>query len=804
MLPARRNAAARRRFAAAFPFERLETRALMTASPADPAAFLKHGSFAKGGQALFDLVAAGPVGAAITAAQTPAETSAAAARALYDVNAAGVLLDVSIAGPFADSLRSIAGFGGQIIAQSEQLRAASVRVPLDRAEAFVALPVIAAARVASRPQSHAAVAAAPSGPTTSAAGPQPGNQVANQADRILKTDVVRRTYGIDGSGITIGVLSDSVSRVGNGLTDSQQIGELPDSVNVLQDGPEGDSTDEGRAMLELIHDIAPGASLAFATAFEGGQLGFAENIGRLFNEAGARVIVDDVSYFDEPVFQPGVIDGAINRVVNGGGLYFSSAGNSGGRTGYLFTSPAFTNGKQELDFKAGPQVDTRLRITVPKLDGLLGAFGVGLIGLNVQWNDQYTGLPSPDAIRADLDLAVYTTKGELVTRGIDDNFATGTPIEKIMWLPPGQYDVVITLAAGTAPTAIRLGCFDGSFTAEFADGTAAAYGHNAGPWTMSVGAVPFSGAPPFSTKPIRSEPYSSFGQPWLTGDKDGNPLSTPYRPLSPFISAPDGSNTSFFGGLLADSPDDPDLYPNFYGTSAAAPNLAAGAALMLQRFPQATQAEIALALAQTARPINGTATQRYDVQGGFGLADVSAAIVALGSTQGLGAVIDDGAAGFTAAGSWTMASKGGYVRDHRTTSSRAGTAEWTFSGLADGTYQVQVTWVAAKNRSQLATYTLLDGGTVAGSFQRSQRVAPSGALANGAAWETLGTISVVNGQCRVRLTNGSGRGTISADAVRLTPTTSTPAGSPTTTGMMAAAWAALAATPETPITRRRR
>ena len=48
-------------------------------------------------------------------------------------------------------------------------------------------------------------------------------------------------------------------------------------------------------MMEIIHDIAPGASLAFYTAFDSEQ-DFANGILALA-AAGAKVIVDDVGYF---------------------------------------------------------------------------------------------------------------------------------------------------------------------------------------------------------------------------------------------------------------------------------------------------------------------------------------------------------------------------------------------------------------------------------------------------------------------------------------------------------------------------
>ena len=129
---------------------------------------------------------------------------------------------------------------------------------------------------------------------------------------------------LDGTGVSVGVLSDSFNCLGGAAADVTS-GDLS-PVNVLQDLPGcGSATDEGRAMLQLVHDVAPGASLLFATAYTG-QAGFASNI-LSSAAAGADVIVDDVIYFAEPMFQDGIIAQAVDAVVAAGVPYFSSAGN---------------------------------------------------------------------------------------------------------------------------------------------------------------------------------------------------------------------------------------------------------------------------------------------------------------------------------------------------------------------------------------------------------------------------------------------------------------------------------------------
>ncbi|NEO96083.1 MAG: subtilase, partial [Moorea sp. SIO3G5] len=150
----------------------------------------------------------------------------------------------------------------------------------------------------------------------------------------MNAEAARTRFGVDGSGVTVGVLSDSYNVLG-GESEDVASGDLPGignpfgntaTVNVLLDDLSPSNTDEGRGMLQLIHDVAPGADLAFHTAFLG-QGNFAKGIVDLATVPGADVIVDDVIYLAEPMFQDGIIAQGIDTVVAEGVSYFSSAGN---------------------------------------------------------------------------------------------------------------------------------------------------------------------------------------------------------------------------------------------------------------------------------------------------------------------------------------------------------------------------------------------------------------------------------------------------------------------------------------------
>jgi hypothetical protein len=78
-------------------------------------------------------------------------------------------------------------------------------------------------------------------------------------------------------------------------------------------------------MMQLIHDLTPGARLAFHTAFHGGA-NFASSILQLA-AAGCDLIVDDIRYYTEPMFQDGIVAQAVDQVASQGIPYFASAGN---------------------------------------------------------------------------------------------------------------------------------------------------------------------------------------------------------------------------------------------------------------------------------------------------------------------------------------------------------------------------------------------------------------------------------------------------------------------------------------------
>ena len=179
-----------------------------------------------------------------------------------------------------------------------------------------------------------------------------------------------QTAGVDGTGITVGALSDSYNTAttfldGKTLTvkaaNDVASGDLPGTGNAAHPTPvavldelpaAGGGADEGRAMLQIVHDLAPGSKLCFATAFKS-EVSFANNIRALADPLGAckaDVIVDDVSYFDEPFFSEGIIGDAVDDVAANGVSYFSSAGNNGDQNAWrapvrLVTGTAATSAR---------------------------------------------------------------------------------------------------------------------------------------------------------------------------------------------------------------------------------------------------------------------------------------------------------------------------------------------------------------------------------------------------------------------------------------------------------------------------
>ncbi|GAB1539542.1 hypothetical protein NUACC21_22090 [Scytonema sp. NUACC21] len=172
-----------------------------------------------------------------------------------------------------------------------------------------------------------------------------------QAADATGVTAARDLFGVEGSGITIGVISDSFNTseisfdsAGNADNYATNIakGYLPAAINVLQDFPdpnpgvnaEYDPTDEGRALLQTIHAIAPKANLAFyatpnarlPNASPEDLAGFG-NAVRALAAAGADIIVDDIFFFNEPEPPEGAINQAITEVFNQGVAYFSANGN---------------------------------------------------------------------------------------------------------------------------------------------------------------------------------------------------------------------------------------------------------------------------------------------------------------------------------------------------------------------------------------------------------------------------------------------------------------------------------------------
>ena len=150
----------------------------------------------------------------------------------------------------------------------------------------------------------------------------------SQGDVAMGADVARSSFGVYGTGVTVGVLSDSFDCLG-GAAAGVASGDLPAGIRVLQEGP-CPAADEARALAEVIHDIAPGVALPSTAPSMASPV--SPRASSISATAGAQVITDDVIYFAEPMFQDGIVAQAVYRVKTLGVSYFSAAGNQARRS----------------------------------------------------------------------------------------------------------------------------------------------------------------------------------------------------------------------------------------------------------------------------------------------------------------------------------------------------------------------------------------------------------------------------------------------------------------------------------------
>jgi subtilisin family serine protease len=365
-------------------------------------------------------------------------------------------------------------------------------------------------------------------------------------DLIHRADQVRAQFGQDGAGIKIGIISNGVD---NWKT-ARNSGDLPSNLTVLSNSVGGD---EGTAMLEIVHDLAPGAELYFHDCGNN-KIAFNKAISNLA-AAGCQIICDDIGWITEPFFEDGIIARHVaSLLAEKNIIYVSATGNEAKRH---YQGMYYDQGDGCHDFSGGSSNDKYLYVRIQPGQ---------TARIVLQWDDQFGSSSN------DYDLYLWDSASEMLL-GMSNDPQTGSsdPLEWIIYTnkKSSPVDCLIDIYKFSgSPKNLEVFIYDCTVYTNNISPADSIFGHPAVPGAIAVGAIN-------AAAPSQIANYSSQG-----------PVTIRYPAAEtrnkPDVCGIDGVRVTGAGGFSS----------TFYGTSAAAPHVAAIAALTWAQYPEKTAAEI--------------------------------------------------------------------------------------------------------------------------------------------------------------------------------------------------------------------
>ncbi|WP_440956816.1 S8 family peptidase [Methanosarcina sp. Mfa9] len=411
----------------------------------------------------------------------------------------------------------------------------------------------------------------------------PGGNYQDENSYVPGLESFRKLPGVSGKGVRVGIISDGV----DSFAGAKAAGVLPGDVQVLAAG----NGDEGTAMLEIVHGIAPDAKLYFHEAGSN-KLEFNKAVDALLAE-GCRIICDDIGWPDEPFFEDGIVASHVREALESQDLlYVSAAGNDANRH---YQGMFFDDGSGWHDFSSGKSSSKNLYVDVPP---------GGEVTVVLQWNDPW------DAAGNDYDLYLKDCSGgEELASSKNSQDGKGVPLEFFRYANPEKMvikgKICIEKYSGE-PKVLEVFIYPESRRDIYPDNLVeedSVFGHPAVPEVLCVGAV---GSENGNSTNENSgiAPYSSRG-----------PVSI-YFPRSEAREKPDLCGP---GSVELRGTDESRNL--FAGTSASAPYVAGVAALVWSEQPEKNASEIREILCSTAGDLGAPG---YDSTFGYGIVDSSA------------------------------------------------------------------------------------------------------------------------------------------------------------------------------------